>query len=59
MFAIAPTVEPSGERTVGFLVQDLDAACGELRAADVAVDDSIAANDRFRYVHFQAPDGKL
>jgi hypothetical protein len=35
------------------------AMCAELRAADVEVDDSIAANDRFRYVHFRAPDGKL
>jgi catechol 2,3-dioxygenase-like lactoylglutathione lyase family enzyme len=59
MFAVAPTDDPTGERTVGFLVEDLDAACAELRAADVEVDDSIAANKRFRYVHFRAPDGKL
>jgi catechol 2,3-dioxygenase-like lactoylglutathione lyase family enzyme len=59
MFAVAPTDDPTGERTVGFLVEDLDAACAELRAADVEVDDSIAANERFRYVHFRAPDGKL
>ena len=59
MFAIAPTDDPTGERTVGFLVEDLDAACAELRAADVEVDDSIAANERFRYVHFRAPDGRL
>ena len=44
---------------MGFLVKDLDAACAELRAAEVEVDDSIAANERFRYVHFRAPDGKL
>jgi catechol 2,3-dioxygenase-like lactoylglutathione lyase family enzyme len=59
MFAIAPTDDPIGERTVGFLVADLDAACAELRAAEVEVDDSIAAHERFRYVHFRAPDGKL
>ena len=60
MFAIAPTDEPTGERTVGFLVEDLDAACVELRAAaDVEVDDSVSANERFRYVHFRAPDGRL
>lgn len=59
MLAIAPTDELNGERTVGFLVEDLDAACAELRAADVEVDASIAANERFRYVHFRAPDGKL
>jgi len=59
MFAIAPTDDPTSERTVGFLVEDLDAACAELRSADVVVDDSIATNERFRYVHFRAPDGKL
>ena len=30
MFAIAPTDDPIGERTVGFLVENLDAACAEL-----------------------------
>src|SRR5688572_13288100 len=55
MFAIAPTVEPNGERTVGVLVEDLDAACAELRAADVADDDSIAANDRFRLRALSSP----
>ena len=59
MFAIAPTDDPTGERTVGFLVEDLDAAWAELRSAEVEVDDSIATNERFRYVHFRAPDGKL
>ena len=47
------------ERTVGFLVEDLDTAVAELRAADVEVDDDIASNERFRYVHFRAPDGRL
>jgi hypothetical protein len=59
MFAVAPTDDPTGERTVGFLVEDLDAACAELRSAGVEVDASIAVNERFRYVHFRAPDGKL
>jgi catechol 2,3-dioxygenase-like lactoylglutathione lyase family enzyme len=59
MFAIAPTDDATGERTVGFLVEDLDAACAQLRSADVEVDDSIATNVHFRYVHFRAPDGKL
>jgi catechol 2,3-dioxygenase-like lactoylglutathione lyase family enzyme len=58
-FLVAPAEEPDGERTVGFLVEDLDAATAELRAADVEVDDAIAANERFRYVHFRAPDGRL
>jgi catechol 2,3-dioxygenase-like lactoylglutathione lyase family enzyme len=57
--AVAPTDDPTGERTVGFMVEDLDAACAELREGNVEVDDSIAANERFRYVHFRAPDGKL
>ena len=34
------------------------AAVAELRAAGVEVDEP-AANDRHRYVHFRAPDGKL
>jgi catechol 2,3-dioxygenase-like lactoylglutathione lyase family enzyme len=58
-FAVAPTDEPTGERTVGFLVEDLDTATSELRAVDIEVDDTITANERFRYVHFRAPDGKL
>jgi catechol 2,3-dioxygenase-like lactoylglutathione lyase family enzyme len=45
-------------RTIGFLVADLSAAVEELRAAGVEVDEP-AANDRHRYVHFRAPDGKL
>ena len=36
-----------------------EAATDELRAAGVDVDDEIAANERFRYVHFRAPDGRL
>ena len=42
-----------------FTADDLDAAIVELRAADVEVDDTIAANERVRYVHFRAPDGRL
>jgi glyoxylase I family protein len=58
-FVVADADEADGERTVGFRVEDLDAAIVELRAADVAVDNTIAANERFRYVHFRAPDGRL
>ena len=57
--AVAPSDEPYGERTVGFFVDDLDAASAELRAAGVGIDDEIAANERFRYLHFRAPDGQL
>jgi glyoxylase I family protein len=45
-------------RSIGFLVADLDAAIAELRAAGVEVDEP-AANDRHRYAHFRAPDGRL
>ena len=45
-------------RTIGFLVADLDAAVAELQAAGVEVDEP-AVNDRHRYTHFRAPDGKL
>jgi glyoxylase I family protein len=58
-FAVAgPREMGETSRTIGFLVGDLEAAVGELRAAGIAVDEP-AANDRHRYVHFRAPDGKL
>ena len=58
-FAVAGPREPGGtSRTIGFLVADLEAAAGELRAAGVEVDEP-AANERHRYVHFRAPDGRL
>ena len=59
-FAVA---SPEGmgptERTVGFLVGDLEQAVLELRAAGVPVDDQTGSNERERYVHFVAPDGHL
>lgn len=58
-FAVAPADEPCGDRTVGFLVEDLDVAAAELRATRVDIDEEVAANERFRYVHFRAPDGQL
>ncbi len=58
-FAVA---DPRGmgdtDRSIGFRVDDLDSAITELRAAGVEVDDP-AENDRQRYAHFRAPDGKL
>jgi catechol 2,3-dioxygenase-like lactoylglutathione lyase family enzyme len=58
-FAIA---DPGGmgdtERSIGFRVESLRDAVLELRAAGIAVDDP-AENDRQRYVHFRAPDGRL
>ena len=46
------------ERSVGFLVRDLDGAVAELHAAGVETD-GIAENARWCYTHFRAPDGKL
>jgi glyoxylase I family protein len=46
-------------RTIGFLVDDLDAAAAELRAAGAWVADEAGANDAERYLHFRAPDGAL
>ena len=45
-------------RSIGFRVADLDDAIAELRSAGVEVGEP-AANERYRYAHFRAPDGKL
>jgi catechol 2,3-dioxygenase-like lactoylglutathione lyase family enzyme len=59
-FAVAPGVAPDGDdRTVGFSVADIDEARTALEAAGVWVDPEIAVNERFRYLHFRAPDGHL
>jgi catechol 2,3-dioxygenase-like lactoylglutathione lyase family enzyme len=59
MFAVA---DPRGmgdtSRSIGFRVDDLDGAIGELRLAGVEVG-AVAENAVGRYVHFRAPDGKL
>jgi catechol 2,3-dioxygenase-like lactoylglutathione lyase family enzyme len=58
-FAVAgPRELGDTSRTIGFLVADLDEAVDDLRRAGVQVDEP-AENDRMRYVHFRAPDGKL
>jgi glyoxylase I family protein len=58
-FAVAgPRELGETSRTIGFLVADLDEAVAGLQAAGVEVDDA-AENERFRYVHFRAPDGRL
>lgn len=58
-FAVAgPRGMGETDRTIGFRVEKLDDAITELRAAGVHVDDP-AENDRQRYAHFRAPDGKL
>lgn len=46
-------------RSIGFLVDDLDAALVELRAQGVEADDEVSENAVSRYAHFVAPDGRL
>jgi catechol 2,3-dioxygenase-like lactoylglutathione lyase family enzyme len=59
LFAVAgPRGMGDTSRSIGFLVESVDEAVAELRAAGVEVDDPIG-NDRHRYVHFRAPDSKL
>jgi catechol 2,3-dioxygenase-like lactoylglutathione lyase family enzyme len=59
-FAIGPSDGAGGDgRTVGFLVDDVDQAAAELRAAGVPTDDEVAVNARYRYAHFWAPDGHV
>lgn len=47
------------DRSIGFLVGDIEAAICELRAAGSEVDEEVSGNARERYVHFRAPDGHL
>ena len=59
-FAVAsPRGMGATDRSVGFSVDDIEAAVEALRAAGADVDDDISANARERYVHFRAPDGHL
>jgi catechol 2,3-dioxygenase-like lactoylglutathione lyase family enzyme len=45
-------------RSIGFLVDDLDAAAADLRKAGILVG-PISENERDRYLHFRAPDHEL
>jgi glyoxylase I family protein len=59
-FAVTSSDGPDDtERTVGFLVEDVDEAARVLRAAGVTTDDEIAESATQRYLHFRAPDGHL
>ena len=59
-FAVAfPQGMGATERSLGFLVDDIETAVRELRAAGAEADDDISGNARERYVHFRAPDGQL
>jgi glyoxylase I family protein len=57
-FALGSRGEMGADRSIGFLVEDLDVALGELSAAGVETDIP-ATNDLYRYVHFVAPDGNV
>jgi len=49
--------EPGDERSVGFLVSNIESALAELRTSGIEVEDVVVAG-RWRYAHFRAPDGK-
>ncbi len=59
-FAVA---SPGGmgetRRSIGFLVEDLDAALVELRGHGIETDPEPSENEAMRYAHFVAPDGRL
>lgn len=59
-FAVsAPGEMGETHRSVGFEVDDLDAALIELRARGIQTDDEPSGNSELRYAHFVAPDGRL
>ena len=59
-FAVAsPQGMGATERSLGFLVDDLDQAVADLVSAGVPVDEHLSSNERERYVHFTAPDGQV
>jgi hypothetical protein len=59
-FAVAsPGGMGSTERSIGFLVDDVDRAADQLRAAGVATDAEVSSNARHRYLHFCGPDGQV
>jgi hypothetical protein len=45
-------------RSIGFLVDDLDAAAAELQEAGIELG-PMSENERDRYMHFHAPDGQI
>ena len=58
-FAVAtPGGMGATARSIGFLVDDLDAAAGGLHDAGLEVG-PIGENERERYLHFRAPDREL
>jgi glyoxylase I family protein len=59
MFAVASSDGMGSSRSVGFRVTDLEVAWNELRELGVETDDEVNENERYRYVHFVAPDGHV
>ena len=60
VFAVADAeTQAEAYRTVGFHVDDLDEALAGLEGAGIDVAGGVQENDRDRYVHFRAPDGRL
>ena len=59
-FAVAsPAGMGETRRSIGFLVDDLQAALEELRGHGVETDPEVSENETMRYAHFVAPDGRL
>jgi catechol 2,3-dioxygenase-like lactoylglutathione lyase family enzyme len=58
-FAVADAGGMGTERTIGFMVEGLEEAIDRLRGLDLEIDPQIAANERWRYTHFRAPDGHV
>ncbi len=59
-FAVAsPHGMGATERSLGFLVDDVEEAVADLTSAGVTVDAHVSSNERDRYVHFTAPDGQV
>jgi glyoxylase I family protein len=59
-FAVAsPQGMGATERSLGFLVDDLDQCVADLTSARIPVDAHVSSNERERYVHFTAPDGQI
>jgi hypothetical protein len=51
-------VEPPSDTLLGFLVDDVEAATGELAAKGIEPDGELNSGYGFRYRHFRAPDGR-
>ena len=59
-FAVAsPAGMGDTDRSIGFVVDDLDGALDELRTLGVETDGAAGSNELFRYAHFVAPDGQV